>query len=55
MEWNFMSLKYTGTITRQVSTQEGDRQSLGGGKVAQVKDENYSTVYKTMRVTFIIL
>lgn len=26
-----------------------------GGRVAQVKDENYSTVYKTMRVTFIIL
>lgn len=27
----------------------------GGGEVAQVKDENYSTVYKTMRITFIIL
>lgn len=27
----------------------------GRGKVARIKDENYSTVYKTMRVTFIIL
>lgn len=29
--------------------------SPSGGEVAQVKDENYSTVYKTMRITFIIL
>lgn len=25
------------------------------GEVAQIRDENYSTVYKTMRITFIIL
>lgn len=27
----------------------------GGKKVAQIEDENYSTVYKTMRITSIIL